>query len=284
MVSHVPNLHLGMYKNYPNFCPLIFYWDTRLRRSAPLGWNRVKRRGRKRPMKTIKRRSRKGLCAGPKGGIDGPAAQEMRTLVVAEKGSHNKISSMYFCIGRRATTTHNKISYHIKISSIYFCIREHPQPITSAIENLHWKLFFENYNAISPKKSSNMNLYWMLYWNESMLPPNKVFQSILTSKRNLQYHCNLRPFLGNFFLNFSDKITWPFPTLWSSLWHSNCDFVFLTPMAKSQTFVIPRWCLEWEKHQLESSLKSLLSPLPTLSGVRAPRQSPKAERELIFFP
>ena len=34
----------------------------------------------------------------------------------------------------------------------------------------------------------------------------------------------------------------------------------------------------------ESSLKSLLSPLPTLSGVRAPRQSPKAERELIFFP
>ena len=78
-------------------------------------------------MKTIKRRSRKGLCAGPKGGIDGPAAQEMRTLVVAEKGSHNKISSMYFCI------------------------REHPQPITSAIENLHWKLFFENYNAISPK-------------------------------------------------------------------------------------------------------------------------------------
>ena len=110
-------------------------------------------------MKTIKRRSRKGLCAGPKGGIDGPAAQEMRTLVVAEKGSHNKISSMYFCIGRRATTTHNKISYHIKISSIYFCIREHPQPITSAIENLHWKLLFENYNAISPKKSSNMNLY-----------------------------------------------------------------------------------------------------------------------------
>ena len=80
-------------------------------------------------MKTIKRRSRKGLCAGPKGGIDGPAAQEMRTLVVAEKGSHNKISSMYFCIG------------------------EHPQPITSAIENLHWRLLFENYNAmpISPK-------------------------------------------------------------------------------------------------------------------------------------
>ena len=102
-------------------------------------------------MKTIKRRSRKGLCAGPKGGIDGPAAQEMRTLVVAEKGSHNKISSMYFCIGRRATTTHNKISYHIKISSMYFCIREHPQPITSAIENLHWKLFFENYDTISPK-------------------------------------------------------------------------------------------------------------------------------------
>ena len=82
-------------------------------------------------MKTIKRRSRKGLCAGPKGGIDGPAAQEMRTLVVAEKGSHNKISSMYFCIGRRATTTHNKIL------SMYFFIREHPQPITSAIENLH---------------------------------------------------------------------------------------------------------------------------------------------------
>ena len=74
-----------------------------------------------------------------------------------------------------------------------------------------------------------------------------------------------------------------------------CDQVFDTQTAilyswpqcflegQVPTFVIPRWCLEWEKHQLESSLKSLLSPLPTLSGVRAPRQSPKAERELIFF-
>ena len=30
MVSSVPNIHLGMYKNYQNFHPLIFYGYTRL--------------------------------------------------------------------------------------------------------------------------------------------------------------------------------------------------------------------------------------------------------------
>ena len=46
MVSNVPNIHLGIYKHYQNFHPLIFYRHTRLRRlgaylSRP-GWNRVK--------------------------------------------------------------------------------------------------------------------------------------------------------------------------------------------------------------------------------------------------
>ena len=31
MVSNVPNIHLGIYKNYQNFRPLIFYGYTRLR-------------------------------------------------------------------------------------------------------------------------------------------------------------------------------------------------------------------------------------------------------------
>ena len=31
MVSHVPNIHLGICKNYLNFHPLTFYGDTRLR-------------------------------------------------------------------------------------------------------------------------------------------------------------------------------------------------------------------------------------------------------------
>ena len=32
VVSNVPNIHLGIYKNYQNFHPLIFYGHTRLRR------------------------------------------------------------------------------------------------------------------------------------------------------------------------------------------------------------------------------------------------------------
>ena len=31
MVTYVPNIHLGIYKNYQNFHPLIFYGYTRLR-------------------------------------------------------------------------------------------------------------------------------------------------------------------------------------------------------------------------------------------------------------
>ena len=45
MVSNVPNIHLGIYKNYQNFHPLIFYGYSRLRRMGqmyppPSGSNR----------------------------------------------------------------------------------------------------------------------------------------------------------------------------------------------------------------------------------------------------
>ena len=42
VVSNVPNIHLGIYKNYQNFHPLIFYGYTRLRGVGadlpPLDW------------------------------------------------------------------------------------------------------------------------------------------------------------------------------------------------------------------------------------------------------
>ena len=42
VVFNVPNIHLGVYKNYQNFHPLIFYGYTRLRGVKadlpPLGW------------------------------------------------------------------------------------------------------------------------------------------------------------------------------------------------------------------------------------------------------
>ena len=36
MASYIPNIHLGIYNNYQNFRPLIFYGDTRLRGSGQI--------------------------------------------------------------------------------------------------------------------------------------------------------------------------------------------------------------------------------------------------------
>ena len=51
MVSNVPNIHLGIYKNYQNFHPLIFYGKTRLRGVQadlpPLGENGLTRKPKK---------------------------------------------------------------------------------------------------------------------------------------------------------------------------------------------------------------------------------------------
>ena len=49
MVSNVPNIHIGIYKNYQNFHPLMFYGYTRLRGVGVdlphPGWNMVNSKG-----------------------------------------------------------------------------------------------------------------------------------------------------------------------------------------------------------------------------------------------